>query len=103
LSRLRLPFRQAGDQPPPFYHHHESHHNGEDPVSEEARGVALWAVRMVLLWLGGYLTARGVGDAALWSGVADQVAGALVMLAASLWSYRARKAQLAALPPESKP
>jgi hypothetical protein len=69
-------------------------------MSEEARGVALWAVRMGLLWLGGYLTASGVGDAALWSGVADQLAGLLVMAAASVWSYRARKAQLASVPPE---
>nr|WP_314073842.1 hypothetical protein [uncultured Roseococcus sp.] len=66
----------------------------------DARGAALWAARMVLLWLGGWLAARGVGDAELWAGLADVGAGALVALVGALWSWRARRAQLAAEPPQ---
>nr|WP_314072200.1 hypothetical protein [uncultured Roseococcus sp.] len=64
----------------------------------DARGAALWAARMILLWLGGWLAARGVGDAELWAGLADVGAGALVALFGALWSWRARRAQLAAEP-----
>lgn len=67
-------------------------------MSDEARGAALWAVRMTLLWLGGWLASRGVGDNELWSGLADVASGALVAAAGALWSWRARRAQLAAEP-----
>lgn len=64
-------------------------------------GAALWAVRMMLLCLGGWLSARGIGDRELWGDVANNAAGPLVMIGASVWSYRARRAQLAHIP-ESK-
>lgn len=67
-------------------------------MTGEATGAALWAVRMLLLWAGGWLAARGIGDNELWSGLADAGSGALVALVGAVWSYRARKAQLAAEP-----
>ncbi len=72
-------------------------------MTDEMRGVALWAVRMALLWLGGFLSARGIGDSDLWGGLVDNLAGVVVMAGTALWSYYARKAQLAAVPPEVKP
>ena len=64
-------------------------------MNAEATGAALWAVRMILLWLGGWLAARGVGDNELWGGLADVGSGALVALVGALWSWRARRAQIA--------
>jgi len=69
-------------------------------MSSEATGAALWAVRMLLLWAGGVLAARGVGDAELWGGLADVGSGALVALVGALWSWRARRAQIAMEPPK---
>lgn len=68
-------------------------------MSAEFTGAALWAVRMLLLWLGGWLVARGVGDAAMWSSMADACSGAVVALLGAVWSWYARRAQLAAEPP----
>lgn len=65
-------------------------------------GAALWAVRMLLLVLGGWLSARGIGDRELWGDVANTAAGPIVMIGGAFWSYRARKAQLAHMP-ECKP
>lgn len=65
----------------------------------DARGAALWAARMILLWLGGWLAARGIGDAELWDGLAEVGSAALVALVGAIWSWRARRAQLAAEPP----
>jgi hypothetical protein len=65
-------------------------------------GAALWAVRMLLLFAGGWLSARGVGDSQLWDGLANHLAGPLVMIGASLWSYRARQAQLAHIPESAR-
>jgi len=67
-------------------------------MTGEATGAALWAVRMMLLWAGGWLAARGIGDNELWGGLADAGSGALVAMAGALWSWRARRAQLAAEP-----
>ena len=64
----------------------------------EGLGAALWAVRMLLLSLGVWLTARGIGDAELWGGLANNIAGPIVWICAGFWSYRARQAQLAHVP-----
>lgn len=64
----------------------------------DGMGAALWAVRMLLLFLGGWLSARGIGDRELWGDLANGLAGPVVMIGASIWSYRARKAQLAHVP-----
>lgn len=66
----------------------------------DARGAALWAARMLLLWFGGWLAARGIGDAELWDGLAHVLSGALVAAGGALWSWRARRAQIAAEPPQ---
>ena len=60
----------------------------------EAQGAVMWAARMGLVSLGGALTARGVGDAPLW----EAVTGALLALLGAVWSWRARKAQIAMEP-----
>lgn len=59
------------------------------------QGAALWALRMALVSAGGALTARGIGDAPLW----EAVTGAVLALAGAVWSWQARRAQLAAEPP----
>ncbi len=58
-------------------------------------GEVQWLVRMVMQWAGAALAAQGWGDDALW----QAVGGALVTLAGAVWSYRARKAQIAMEPP----
>ena len=42
-------------------------------MSDEAKGAALWGLRMVLLWLGGWLASRGVGDSDLWGGLFSRI------------------------------
>jgi hypothetical protein len=58
-------------------------------------GALLWAVRMAIISGGAALTARGFGDATVW----EAVAGGAVALAGAVWSWRARKQQLATVPP----
>lgn len=55
---------------------------------------AMWLARVLLLNAGGWLAARGVGDAALW----EAVAGAIITAGAAVWSWYARKRALAAVP-----
>jgi hypothetical protein len=55
----------------------------------------MWFARVALLNAGGWLAARGVGDAALW----EALAGALVTAGAATWSWYARKRALASVPP----
>jgi hypothetical protein len=57
---------------------------------------AMWLARVLLLQAGGFLAARGIGDAALW----EAVAGAILAGGAAVWSWYARKRALAAVPPE---
>ncbi len=59
---------------------------------------AMWLARVLLLNAGGWLAARGFGDAALW----EAVAGAAITAGAAAWSWYARKQALAALPPEAE-
>lgn len=49
---------------------------------------AMWFARMALLHGGGWLAARGYGDAAFWEAAAGIVSAAI----GAVWSYRARKA-----------
>lgn len=56
--------------------------------------VGPWAVRMLLLALGGWLTRAGVGDDQLWGGLTDILAGPIVLASTALWSWRATKAQV---------
>ncbi|WP_421992357.1 hypothetical protein [Roseococcus sp.] len=56
--------------------------------------VGPWAVRMLLLALGGWLTRAGVGDAGLWGNVADTLAGPLVVAGTAIWSWRATRVQV---------
>lgn len=58
-------------------------------------GDVQWLARMVIQWGGAALAARGYGDDALW----QELGGALITAVGAAWSYRARKAQLAAEPP----
>ena len=64
-------------------------------------GAALWALRMLLLWLGGILAARGVGDQDLWGDLANTLPGAMVAGGAAWWSWRARRRQINTPPPPS--
>jgi hypothetical protein len=57
---------------------------------------AMWLARIALLNAGGWLTARGIGDAPLW----EAVAGALITAGAAAWSWYARKRALAVVPPD---
>lgn len=57
---------------------------------------AMWLARIALLNAGGWLTARGIGDAPLW----EAVAGALITAGAAVWSWYARKRALAEVPPD---
>ena len=57
---------------------------------------AMWLARVLLLNAGGWLTARGIGDAPLW----EAVVGALLTLGAAGWSWYARKRALAVVPPD---
>ena len=57
---------------------------------------AMWLARVMLLNAGGWLAARGFGDAALW----EAVAGALLTAGAAVWSWYARKRALASVPPD---
>lgn len=54
----------------------------------------LWLARVLLLQLGGVLTARGIGDAALW----EAVAGGVIGVGTAAWSWHARQAALKAPP-----
>nr|WP_314074414.1 hypothetical protein [uncultured Roseococcus sp.] len=63
--------------------------------------VGPWAVRMLLLALGGWLTRVGIGDAGLWGNVADTLAGPLVVAGTAVWSWYATRAQIEA-PPEDR-
>jgi len=59
--------------------------------------VGPWAVRMLLLALGGWITrAFSFGDDALWGSIADAAAGPLVIVGTAIWSWRATKAQVQA-------
>jgi hypothetical protein len=58
----------------------------------------LHVVRMLGLAFGGALSARGIGDAALW----EAIVGAVVLAANAVWSYRARQQALATVPPEAR-
>ncbi len=58
------------------------------------QGAVMWAARMALVSAGGALTARGIGDAPLW----EAVTGAALAALGAVWSWRARKAALAAEP-----
>lgn len=49
---------------------------------------AMWLARMALLHGGGWLAARGYGDAALWEALAGIVTAGI----GAVWSWRARKA-----------
>lgn len=60
--------------------------------------VGPWAVRMLMLALGGWLTKAGYGDDQLWGGITDALAGPLVLAGTAFWSWRATKAQKAELP-----
>jgi hypothetical protein len=64
----------------------------------DLKTVGPWAVRMLLLALGGWLTRAGVGDAGLWANVADTLAGPLVVAGTAIWSWLATRAQVEALP-----
>lgn len=55
----------------------------------------MWLLRMLLLPVSGWLTARGIGDEALW----EAVIGLLIGGATAVWSWRARRALAAAAPP----
>ena len=57
-------------------------------------GSALWAARMVMQWAGVALAARGYGDEALW----QAVFGAVLTIGGAVWSYAARKRQIAMEP-----
>jgi hypothetical protein len=57
----------------------------------------LWLVRVALLAFGGALTAWGIGDAAMW----EAVAGGLMAAVSAAWSWWARRAALATIPPEA--
>jgi hypothetical protein len=58
-------------------------------------GSAAWVARMALQWAGAALAARGVGDEALW----QAVGGALMTLGGAVWSWNARRKQIAMEPP----
>lgn len=63
----------------------------------DLKTVGPWAVRMLLLALGGWLTrAFSVGDDQLWGNIADTLAGPLVVAGTAVWSWRATKAQVQA-------
>lgn len=57
-------------------------------------GSALWAARMILMAAGNMLVARGVVDAEALAGIV----GGVLAIGGALWSWRARKAQLAEMP-----
>lgn len=60
--------------------------------------VGPWAVRMLLLALGGWLTKAGVGDADLWGNLAGTLAGPIVLAGTAVWSWCATRAQVRAMP-----
>lgn len=53
-----------------------------------------WLARMALQWAGAALAARGYGDEALW----QAIGGALMAGVGAVWSWQARKAQIAMEP-----
>ena len=62
--------------------------------------VGPWAVRMLLLAVGGWLTrAFSVGDDVLWGNLADTLAGPIVVAGTAFWSWRATNAQVQQDPP----
>jgi hypothetical protein len=65
----------------------------------DAKTAALWAVRMIMLQIGAALTARGIGDEAIW----QAITGGVLALGTMLWSWRATQAQIAAPPPGVPP
>lgn len=69
----------------------------------DVKTVGPWAVRMLLLALGGWLTRAGVGDDQLWGSLTDILAGPLVLAGTAVWSWRATKAQKAELPDSVAP
>lgn len=58
---------------------------------------AMWLARILLLQAGGFLAARGIGDAPLW----EAVAGAVLAGGAAVWSWHARRQALASVPPDA--
>lgn len=71
------------------------------PFQDDARGVALWLVRMAMVYGGGYLTSRGIvdpSDLATISGAAEALVGAAVTLVGVFFSWRARQAALRQAP-----
>jgi len=61
---------------------------------DTTKGAALWALRMLMLAIGGRLTAAGYGDAAFW----DQAAGIAVLALTGAWSWYERRKALAKPP-----
>lgn len=62
---------------------------------DDAKGAALWFIRILLMGAGNWLTARGYMDDAMW----QQISGAVITLAGAVWSWRARQAAIAMEPP----
>ena len=56
----------------------------------------MWLARVLLLNVGGWLSARGFGDAALW----EAIAGGALSVGAAVWSWHARRQALATVPPD---
>lgn len=56
---------------------------------------ALWLARMGIIAGGGYLTSKGIGDEGTW----EAIAGGAVTVLGAVWSYAARKKQIATVPP----
>lgn len=54
----------------------------------------LWGVRLGLVSLGAFLTARGIGNAPLW----EAGIGIVLNTIGAIWSYRARQQALKASP-----
>jgi hypothetical protein len=65
----------------------------------DAKTAAMWLVRMIMLQLGAWMTARGFGDDATW----QAVTGGVLALGTMIWSWYATKAQIAAPPPGVPP
>ena len=57
----------------------------------DAKTAAMWLLRMIMLQLGAWMTARGFGDDATW----QAVTGGVLALGTMVWSWYATKAQIA--------
>lgn len=57
-------------------------------------GAALWAARMFLMATGNMLVTRGLVDAE----TVTVIVGGILAIGGALWSWHARKVQLAAVP-----